>query len=289
MFGKSTKRTYPTITKTFPSADGTVIYAEATGDARKPAIVFVPGFALSAAVFDPLFTNEKLLEKYYLVRYDPRGHARSGQPESPAAYEPKQYAADFLSLCRTFNLRRPLWAGWSVAGTISSDIIAHLGPSAVSGFVYIAGVPSMVGSEPMRSAFLNQCVGGLLAPDAATQARASLDFVDGCFERPELVSYQMRMSMVGATFTQSPAARLNVLMRKQDPSLLFRAGAEGLPALFIIGEKDKIVVQEEVLKVLRQHWKRLMVREVKGAGHAPFLENQQEFVDRLVEFADQVC
>ncbi|KZT62281.1 alpha/beta-hydrolase [Calocera cornea HHB12733] len=275
---------YPLTAKLLTSADGTPIYAEAVGDPSKPSIVFVPGLALSAVVFDPLFDNARLLSKYYLVRYEPRGHARSGQPEAEEAYASARYADDFTAVVRGFALHKPIWAGWSVA-----DIVAALGPQALTALVYISGVPSMVGAEPMRSPLLNSCVGGLLSPDAAGQAAAARTFVDACFDRPDAVSYAMRMAMLGSTFTQSATARLRVLMRQQDPAPLFRAAQAGLPLLFVTGDRDKAVVAPEVVKVLRANFKRLMLREVKGAGHTCFVEDTHAFVDALVEFADMVC
>lgn len=58
---------FATITKLVKSADGTTIYADATGDSKNPSLVFVHGFALSGVVFDRLFTNKKLLSSFYLV------------------------------------------------------------------------------------------------------------------------------------------------------------------------------------------------------------------------------
>lgn len=51
------------------SKDGTIIYADATGNPAKQSIIFVHGLALSGAVFDNFFTNGHLRENYYLVRY----------------------------------------------------------------------------------------------------------------------------------------------------------------------------------------------------------------------------
>lgn len=58
----------PVTSKYLKSSDGTTIYAEAKGDSSKPSIVFLHGFTLSAAVWDGLFDDPKLLDKFYLVR-----------------------------------------------------------------------------------------------------------------------------------------------------------------------------------------------------------------------------
>lgn len=51
------------------SADGSKIYAEASGDPRKPSIVFIHGFSLCGAVFDNIFANEDFGASFYLVCY----------------------------------------------------------------------------------------------------------------------------------------------------------------------------------------------------------------------------
>jgi pimeloyl-ACP methyl ester carboxylesterase len=56
-----------TVARTLKSTDGNDIYADATGDPQNPSIVFVHGMTFSGAVFDCLFANKRLLEKFYLV------------------------------------------------------------------------------------------------------------------------------------------------------------------------------------------------------------------------------
>ena len=54
--------------KYLTSSDGTIIYAEAHGDAMKPAIVFIHGFSLGTRVWADLFKEPSLAENFYLVR-----------------------------------------------------------------------------------------------------------------------------------------------------------------------------------------------------------------------------
>ncbi|KAL0959908.1 hypothetical protein HGRIS_011573 [Hohenbuehelia grisea] len=102
------------VIKTVTSADGTHIYADAIGNPAKQSIVFVHGFALSGVVFDRLFTNQDLLNNFYLVRYDMRGHGRSDKPASADAHVSARYAEDFSAVSKAFSLDKPLFVGWSV-------------------------------------------------------------------------------------------------------------------------------------------------------------------------------
>lgn len=118
-----------TTSKLVKSADGTTIYADAVGNPQNPSLVFVHGFALSGAVFDRLFSNTKLNSKYYLVstsnglapsdllthlqvRYDLRGHGRSGKPVSASAHVSLRYAQDFAAVSQAFALTKPVFVGW---------------------------------------------------------------------------------------------------------------------------------------------------------------------------------
>ena len=61
--------TYTPTCEYVTSVDGTRIYSEALGDSTKPAIVFIHGFQLSSAAFDPIFDDPKWTDKLYLVRW----------------------------------------------------------------------------------------------------------------------------------------------------------------------------------------------------------------------------
>lgn len=60
------------------------------------------------------------------VRYDTRGHGRSGKPEDAAAWESKRLAEDFDAVVRGFGLSRPFVACWCV---LLSDSCASSDPN----------------------------------------------------------------------------------------------------------------------------------------------------------------
>ena len=59
---------YSPVIKRLHSRDGTAIYAEAIGNPENPHVVLAHGLGLSAAAFNKLFEDKRLLEKVYLVR-----------------------------------------------------------------------------------------------------------------------------------------------------------------------------------------------------------------------------
>lgn len=50
------------------SRDGTLIWAEATGDPTKPAVVFIPGFSCTSLAFDKQWYDPQMLSSLYMVR-----------------------------------------------------------------------------------------------------------------------------------------------------------------------------------------------------------------------------
>jgi len=49
------------------SPDGTKIWAEATGNPNKPAVVFVPGFSCSSLAFNKQWSDPSMTENLYMV------------------------------------------------------------------------------------------------------------------------------------------------------------------------------------------------------------------------------
>jgi pimeloyl-ACP methyl ester carboxylesterase len=49
---------------------------------------------------------------YTKVRYDVRGHGRSGKPSDVAAWESKRLAEDFDAVVEAFKLDKPFVLGW---------------------------------------------------------------------------------------------------------------------------------------------------------------------------------
>ena len=104
------------VAKCLTSADGTAVYAEAIGDPTNPHIVFLHGFWLASVVWDCIFYNPRYTDQFYLVRYDMRGHGRSGKPTTAEEYASERLAQDFAVVLEAFDLKQPIFVGWSMGG-----------------------------------------------------------------------------------------------------------------------------------------------------------------------------
>ncbi|KAF8816529.1 alpha/beta-hydrolase, partial [Phlegmacium glaucopus] len=278
------------VQKILKSTDDVEIFALAVGNGENPSLVFVHGLASSGSVFDDLFRDKDLLDHFYLVYYDMRGHGRSGKPEVEEGYASVKYADDFAAVAKAFHLKAPILIGWSLGGTVACDICAHLGHDAISGIAYVAGVPHMgpIINEIGTPLILGFLPGLFSTDDVLLSQRARIAFVDSMFNEPDTVPISLKWSSLGASILQSPSVCQLVLSREQDPEKLFEAGSRGLPLLVIKGPLDKQVQTDVVVDVVRPHFKDLEVYTVEGGSHTMFYDNQKDFVGTLTGFAFRV-
>ncbi|KDR80398.1 hypothetical protein GALMADRAFT_154024 [Galerina marginata CBS 339.88] len=273
--------------KIIQSSDGTDIFADAVGNPRNPPIVFVHGFTLSALVFDHLFHDERLLDHFYLVSYDLRGHGRSGKPNTTEAYTSNLFADDFSAVIKAFSVKSPLLVAWSYGGTVGADIFAHLPPRTILGIVGIAAIPTveLVKNTPLVIS-LEPLFG--VTDDVAVAINTRSTFVDACFNDASTIAVDIVWSWLGSSVLQLPPITVLVGQRTQDPTNLFEAGSHGFPYLFISGTEDKIALNANYTAELRPHFPNLEVVKIQGGSHAVFIEKEDEFIRTLVPFANKI-
>ncbi|KAJ7510532.1 alpha/beta-hydrolase [Mycena galericulata] len=275
--------------KILHSTDGTKIFAEATGDPKNLHLVLLSGLSLSGAVFDEMCRDQRLLETLYVVRYDIRGHGRSGKPNTPEAYESKRFADDFKTVTDAFGLKKPVLTGWSMGAAVATDVVTHLPPETLSGVIYLAGVPdtSIVGD--MAAPPLITALPALVSKDnvPAYQAAAEV-FVNGLFADPETVPYAVRCLHLGHSL--APDIMGLSLSRPMDINSLWRAGEEGLPLLLVQGTLDghREGSVKGIEEVMKPHFKNYQMIWLEGRGHALHYECPNEIVDILINFIQKV-
>src|SRR5438094_3766466 len=95
-----------------------------------PVVVLAHGFGGSARNF--LSQARALRDRYRIVRFDARGHARSEAPAEASAYTPEAFVADFGRVLDQVGARAAVVGGLSMgAGTALSFALAH--PERVEG------------------------------------------------------------------------------------------------------------------------------------------------------------
>ncbi|KDQ07180.1 hypothetical protein BOTBODRAFT_120362 [Botryobasidium botryosum FD-172 SS1] len=270
------------------SRDGTEIYADAAGSPARPAVVFVHGFSLAASAFDALFADPGYRDSLYLIRYDLRGHGRSGKPQHAEAYSSVRFAEDFDAVVRAFGVDRPFLAGWSLGGPVAADVYAAYGHGRIAGLVLLASFP-WVGPvlfgphSPFTTVY---CPAITQDTDVTLALATTAAFVDGITKDPNALHFSTRMAWTGLSVLISPAVKALFLARTQDPARLIAEGAPDLPVLIIHGTADGLdghIVEKEVRKVFAN----VTIRWL-DTGHTPFLEAFEPTRSEILRFVRTV-
>ncbi|KAK7008113.1 alpha/beta-hydrolase [Favolaschia claudopus] len=274
--------------KTLTSSDGHTIFSEATGSPSNPHVVLISGLTLSGCVFDDFCADQRLLDKLYIVRYDVRGHGRSGKPTTAAAYESKLFADDFKVVMDAYKLVKPVLAGWSMGGAMAADVVAHLPPATVSGVIYLSGVPC-TGELLMQIAGpgVTPAVPGLMSNENVLEfQKASTLFVQKLFASPETVPYKDWCLYTGHSL--SPEIFSLTLGRTMDIEPLRKAGKEGLPLLMIQGTADahRIDAPKGIEEVMKPYFTNYECIWLEGRGHALHYECPDEIIRPLIRFTE---
>ncbi|KAJ6468325.1 alpha/beta-hydrolase [Mycena sanguinolenta] len=293
--------------KLLRSTDGTSIFAEATGHPANLPLVLLSGLSLSGCVFDDICADQRLLDLLYIVRYDIRGHGRSGKPSTKEAYESKLFAEDFKTVMDAFGLKKLVLAGWhgaqlfSVTTSVnirptgawalqwppmSSHVLTYLPHDTLSGVIYLAGVPATSIIGQMAAPPLVAVLPGLISNESvsAYQAAAAI-FTERLFSNPDAVSYAVRCLHAGHSL--SPEIMEFSLTRPMNIDKLWEAGQAGLPLLVVQGTKDdhsRSGSAKGVDEIMRPHFKNYEIIWLEGRGHALHSECSDEIAEILITF-----
>ncbi|VDC05612.1 unnamed protein product [Peniophora sp. CBMAI 1063] len=278
--------------KRLTSADGTAVYAEAIGDPSNPSIVFLHGFSLSTVVWDCIFHEPRYTDKFYLVRYDLRGHGRSGKPETPEGYASERFAQDFAAVMEAFDLKRPVLVGWSMGSIVITDIAAHLPPTTLSGAICISSLPYLAGDAGRRimsPTILEIASGSLQNADVGLFAKTKIRFLDSLFSHPDQISHELKCLWLGASLACTPADMTLGFSRTQDPEPMYKMAREGtLPLLVLQGRLDGHLDAEKLVAEIKPLWKDAEVVILEGIGHAVFYEDTEGVMQRIGHFVRRV-
>lgn len=178
-----------------------------------------------------------------------------------------------------------------LTGTIPCDVSANFGADGLAGIIYIAALPYL--TPPSFPDSITAVTASLLAVqadpiDVTSYLKAKTGLVDAIWKKPGDVDHRLRLTWLAPSYVQSPQVMRNLLTRSQDPTKLFEALRGGLPVLFIHGDADKMVDGERTRRQMAVYSPNADIYVVRGAGHAPFHEDQDEFVHRLIEFVRRV-
>ena len=247
------------------------LHVEAAGDG--PTVVLAHGFAGSARNFGPQARG--LRDRFRVVRYDARGHARSEAPDDPAAYTPDTFADD---LGRVFD--GPAVVGGLSMGAASALHFALAHPERVHGLVlsaYPAGRDSGYGMSAHALQLADaieqdglEAAGArfVWGPESGLDATAARLVRQGFLEHtPHGLIHTLRGVLARLPTIDELAPRLRELE---------------MPALVVVGERDQgsLVTCQRLVDELNHS----TLHVIGDAGHVVNLHQPEAFNSVLREF-----
>jgi pimeloyl-ACP methyl ester carboxylesterase len=125
------------------SDDLTLRYESAgSGDTT---ILFVPGWAMSAEVFERQLEAFDGSTEYRFVTFDPRAQGESSQTQDGHFYQ--QHGRDLNDFIEALDLENIVLGGWSFGGNAALAYVDQFGTDRLSGFVMIDAAPKARGAD----------------------------------------------------------------------------------------------------------------------------------------------
>jgi 3-oxoadipate enol-lactonase len=107
----------PTIT----ADDGCPIYIEVEGREDSPALMLSNSLGTDLRMWDDQATE--FARHFRLIRYDRRGHGRSGVPQGP--YSMERFGRDVIAVLDALDVDKTNWCGLSMGGMVGQWLGAH--------------------------------------------------------------------------------------------------------------------------------------------------------------------
>jgi 3-oxoadipate enol-lactonase len=103
------------------NADGCAIYVEVEGSERAPVLMLSNSLGTTLHMWD--LQVAPFTQHFRLVRYDRRGHGRSGVPKGP--YTMERLGRDVLAVLNALGVERISWCGLSMGGMVGQWLGAN--------------------------------------------------------------------------------------------------------------------------------------------------------------------
>ena len=103
--------------------DGCIIHAEVEGPERAPVLMLSNSLGTDLHMWDEQVAP--LTQHFRLVRYDRRGHGKSGAPKGP--YSMERFGRDVLGVLDGLDIQTINWCGLSMGGMVGQWLGANAG------------------------------------------------------------------------------------------------------------------------------------------------------------------
>lgn len=254
-------------------ADGCLLNVSVEGRDGGPTIMLSNSLGATMQMWEPQMAA--LTKLYRVVRYDRRGHGKSGVPAGP--YSMERFGKDVLAILDDLNIEKIHWCGLSMGGMVGQWLGANA-PERIEKL--ILANTSCYYPDPTN--WLNRIKavndGGIASiADAVIGAWLTEDYR----EREPQITARMKAMLV-ATPVQGYVACCEVLSRLDQRDLLPRITA---PTLVIAGRHD-VSTPVEASVYIRSNIPNASMT-LLDAAHISNVEQSHNFTEAVVGFLTQ--
>ena len=252
-------------------ADGCPIHVEVDGPEHAPVLMLSNSLGTDLTMWDDqvgAFTKQ-----FRLVRYDRRGHGKSGVPEGP--YTMERLGTDALAIMDGLGIKKLNWCGLSMGGMVGMWLGANA-PERIDKLI-LSNTSAYMGAAPD---LWNERIRTALTAGMPALVDATLErwFTKAFRERNPKVMARIR-EMVLATPPKGYAACCEGIRDMDQRESLQRIRA---PTLIIAGRHDpSTTVEVAEVKQSRSPGAKLAVID---AAHIANVERPQEYSETVLKF-----
>jgi non-heme chloroperoxidase len=255
----------------FQTSDGVRLHYLEAGPATANTILFVPGWAMPAWIWQPQLAF--FAHHYHVVALDPRGQGDSEVPAS--GYEPVRRGQDIDELISHLGSRKVLLVGWSLGVLDSLSWLHDHGDTRLAGLVL---VDNSVGEDPPpapRKPALRK-PGPVHRGPVLPYAERMHAFVQGMFHHPQTAAY---IESLTEAVLHLPELAARHLLAYPVPRSFWKEAvySTSLPVLYVV--RPGLAGQAANLAAHHPATDTALFPE---SGHALFVDDADRF-DRLMQ------
>jgi len=254
------------------ASDGTPIAYRLEGCAEAPAIVFSHSLGVTSDTWDPQVAA--LGDSFRIVRYDARGHGRSGAPA--AEYDIGLVGRDALAVMDAAGMDAAHFVGLSMGGMVGMWIGIHA-PARLGRLVLANTTPRI----PLPREAWNQRIAAASSEGLAAIAVQTVDsWLSDEFKSRDPRGREAIVSTMRAMSSASYAGTCAVLREADQRGEIGRIAA---PTLVITGAGD-VSTPPAAAEALAAAIPGARAAVIPGAGHLSNVERPEDFSRLIREF-----
>ena len=245
-------------------------------------LVLLHGWGMNSAVWQPLLGQLQSVFRVTLI--DLPGHGYSQEGHSQASKLVNGSLEEWVTAIAAMLPEKSILLGWSLGGLVALKLALN-NPDKLSGVILMTATPSFMQRDDWACAMekntLENFAKNLKENTKSTLNRFLSLQIQGCDDARNL------LKQLKSGFSARPQAQQHALETGlsflHDVDIRDEVAGLSVPSLWVYGEKDTLVPacsSEEIIN----HLPGATVKQIKGAGHVPFLSHMNETLQEIINW-----